>query len=133
MIQKLYDECDEILVMEEGYPIVEELLKGLLATGKPIHGRLDGTLPRDGELNPNIAAKAVGRPFETGASIPELVQARPPKLCDGCPHWDSFRALNEAMSSTATTGVPRLPIISCPRCFRLNPKDRAAPKSSLWL
>ena len=98
MIQKIYDECDEILVMEEGYPIVEELLKGLLATGKPIHGRLDGTLPRDGELNPNIAAKAVGRPFEVGAPIPELVQARPPKLCDGCPHWDSFRALNEAMS-----------------------------------
>ena len=105
MIQKIYDECDEILVMEEGYPVVEELLKGLLATGKPIHGRLDGTLPRDGELNPNIVAKALGRPFEVGAPIPELVKARPPKLCDGCPHWDSFRALNEAMAEYGTGKV----------------------------
>lgn len=97
MIKDIYHECDEILVIEEGYPIVEELMKGILDEGKSIHGRLDGTLPRDGELNPNIIAEALGRPNETGAPIPEIVKPRPPKLCDGCPHWDSFRALNAAM------------------------------------
>ena len=97
MIRKIYDECEEILVMEEGYPVVEELLKGLLAEGKIVKGRLDGTLPRDGELNPNLVAKALGLPVEIGEPIPELVKARPPKLCDGCPHWDSFKALNEAL------------------------------------
>jgi len=97
MIRKIYDECDELLVMEEGYPIVEELLRGILNNGKTIHGRLDGALPRDGELNPNLVAIALGRPNEIGAPIPELVKPRPPKLCDGCPHWDSFKALNEAL------------------------------------
>lgn len=97
MIRGIYDECDELLVMEEGYPIVEEMIKGVLDNGKTIHGRLDGTLPRDGELNPNLVAIALGKPNEVGAPIPELVQARPPKLCDGCPHWDSFKALNEAL------------------------------------
>ena len=98
MIKKIYDECDELVVMEEGYPIVEDMIKGVLNNGKTIHGRTDGTLPRDGELNPNLIAIALGMPNEVGAPIPELVKARPPKLCDGCPHWDSFRALNEALS-----------------------------------
>ena len=98
MIKKIYDECDELVIMEEGYPIVEDMIKGVLNNGKTIHGRTDGTLPRDGELNPNLIAIALGMPNEIGAPIPELVKARPPKLCDGCPHWDSFRALNEALS-----------------------------------
>ncbi len=36
---------------------------------------------------------------EEGLPVPELVKARPPKLCDGCPHIDSYLALNEAMKS----------------------------------
>ncbi|HPI46054.1 MAG TPA: indolepyruvate ferredoxin oxidoreductase, partial [Tenuifilaceae bacterium] len=51
-ITELYNTCKSIMVLEEGYPIVEEMIKGYLNVGKPIHGRLDGTLPRDGELNP---------------------------------------------------------------------------------
>ena len=45
---KLTEECEEILVIEEGFPIVEEQLKGFLGKGQTIHGRLDGTLPRAG-------------------------------------------------------------------------------------
>ena len=54
---ELYESVDKILVLEDGYPIVEELLKGLLDKGKTIHGRLDGTVPRAGELNPKIVGK----------------------------------------------------------------------------
>jgi indolepyruvate ferredoxin oxidoreductase alpha subunit len=96
-IRKLYDECDEILVIEEGAPFIEEMLKGLLNLGKPIRGRLDGTLPRDGELNPNLVAKAMGGEEIKGLSIPELVVPRPPSLCKGCPHIYSYNALNEAL------------------------------------
>ena len=60
MIKKIYDECDELVIMEEGYPIVEDMIKGVLNNGKTIHGRTDGTLPRDGELNPNLIAIALG-------------------------------------------------------------------------
>ena len=57
MIEKIVSECKEILVLEEGYPVVEEQLKGFLGIGIRVHGRLDGTLQRDGELTPD----AVGR------------------------------------------------------------------------
>ncbi len=65
--------------------------------GKTIKGRLDGTLPRDGELNPVNVGAAMGKNHIKGEAIPELVKNRPPKLCDGCSHSDAFLALNEAL------------------------------------
>jgi len=97
-IHQLYESCDKLLILEEGMPVVEEMLKGLSWGGtKPICGRLDGSIPRDGELNPNKVARALGLPAEEGKPIPEIVSPRPPALCVGCPHADSFLALNEAM------------------------------------
>lgn len=97
MVNKLYDECDSILVLEEGQPLFERLLRGLLNKGKKIMGRLDGSISRDGELSPAIVGKALGLDVLEGMPIPSIVAARPPKLCDGCPHIDSYLALNEAM------------------------------------
>ena len=57
-MEKIVGECKEILVLEEGYPVVEEQLKGFLAKGVTVHGRLDGTLQRDGELTPDAVGKA---------------------------------------------------------------------------
>lgn len=96
-LHKLYAESKELLVIEEGQPIYERLIKGLLNISKPIHGRLDGTIQRDGELSPNAVGKAVGVKTSEGFEIPALVAGRPPKLCDGCPHRDSYLALNDAM------------------------------------
>lgn len=97
MISQLYDASDAILILEDGYPIIEELLRGILNSGKVIHGRLDGTVPRDGELNPNIVGKALGKQFRIGSEAPAFIKGRPPKLCDGCSHTDAFVALNEAL------------------------------------
>ena len=105
MLQKLYDESDELLVVEEGQPIYERLIKGLLKNNKPIHGRLDGTIQRDGELSPNSVAQALGMQVEGGFEIPSCVAPRPPKLCDGCPHRDSYLALNEAMKDFGDSRV----------------------------
>ena len=101
MVEKIYDACDELLILEEGYPIVEELLKGLLNKGKKIKGRLDGTIPRDGELNPEIVAASLGMPETPVRAIPSVVVARPPSLCKGCPHIYSYNALNEALRQYA--------------------------------
>jgi indolepyruvate ferredoxin oxidoreductase, alpha subunit len=98
IIEKLYDECYRILVLEEGYPVVEEMLKGFMNVGKEINGRLDGTLPRAGELNPNIVGKALGFNQEELAEVPALIAKRPPSLCKGCSHIDSFIGLNEAIA-----------------------------------
>lgn len=97
-VEKIMSTCDKVLILEEGYPIYEELLRGYLDTSGKILGRLDGTLPRDGELNPNIVGKALGKNIKEGEAIPDLVVARPPSLCVGCPHIDSYNALNEAVA-----------------------------------
>lgn len=97
MLSKLYDECDEILVLEDGQPFVEEQLKGCLGKGKPIHGRLDEVIRRDGELNAEKVAKALGLAVQNGPAVPEVVTNRPPALCTGCPHVDSYTALVDVM------------------------------------
>ena len=94
---KLMEECEEILVLEEGYPLIEELIKGYTSKGLEIHGRLDGTLNRQGELNPDLVAKALGLKTEFNTTIPEVVQMRPPALCMGCGHRDMYEALNAVM------------------------------------
>ncbi len=96
-IEKITKECKEIIVMEEGYPIIEEALRGYLNNSLIVKGRLDGTLPRDGELNPNLVAKALGIDIPEGKPIPEFMAQRPPQLCTGCPHVVSYNALNEAV------------------------------------
>ena len=96
-IAMLYDMCEAILVLEEGYPVVEELLSGILGLEKKVHGRLDGTLPRAGELNPDLVAKAFGKGTNQVYEIPDLVANRPPALCKGCSHADVYLALNEVM------------------------------------
>jgi indolepyruvate ferredoxin oxidoreductase, alpha subunit len=98
LIRKLYNECESVLVLEEGYPLLEELLRGIMDDGKGIKGRMDGTIPRDGELNPNLVARAFGLQEEYGLPVPELVRSRPPSLCKGCPHIYSYNALNEALN-----------------------------------
>ena len=98
MVEQIYNSCEKLLILEEGYPVVEESIKGFLNTGKTIHGRLDGTVPRDGELNPNIVAVAMGMKDTCGKDIPSIVAARPPSLCKGCPHIYSYNALNEALA-----------------------------------
>ncbi len=96
-IRKMNEEVDSFLLLEEGYPFIEEQLKGLLSQGLVVKGRLDGTIPRDGELSPNLVAKALGMEVTYGEDIPAFVAGRPPELCKGCPHIDSYTALNTVL------------------------------------
>ncbi|HOF16174.1 MAG TPA: thiamine pyrophosphate-dependent enzyme [Bacteroidales bacterium] len=96
-INKLADECDSLMLIEEGYPLIEQQIKGLLNRGLKVKGRLDGSIPRVGELNANIIARALGLPDTQGEAVPDIVVPRPPALCTGCPHTDTYKALNEAI------------------------------------
>ncbi len=49
-IEKIVNECDHVIVLEDGYPFVEEQLRGFLAKDTKIKGRLDGTIPRDAPI-----------------------------------------------------------------------------------
>ncbi len=98
LIKRMEQECDAILVLEEGAPLVEEMLIDFFGKGTPVHGRLDGALPRDGELNPDYVAKALGLKTYVGSDIPGMVANRPPALCQGCGHQDVYVAMNEALN-----------------------------------
>ncbi|MDR0749932.1 MAG: indolepyruvate ferredoxin oxidoreductase [Tannerellaceae bacterium] len=104
-LEKLTDECKEILVLEEGFPVVEEQLKGFLGKGIIVHGRLDGTLQRDGELTPDTVGKALGKEIAGYYAVPEVVEQRPPALCNGCGHRDVYEALNEVLKEYANAKV----------------------------
>jgi indolepyruvate ferredoxin oxidoreductase alpha subunit len=96
-LEALYELCESILVIEEGYPVVEELLAGILGQGKKVRGRLDGTLPRAGELTPDLVGSAFGLQTKKTYEIPGIIANRPPALCKGCSHADVYHALNEVM------------------------------------
>ncbi|KAA6314259.1 hypothetical protein EZS27_035100, partial [termite gut metagenome] len=102
---QLVNSCDEILVLEDGYAVVEEQLKGYLGMGLTIHGRLDGTLNRDGELNPDKVRKALGLDTVFHYSVPVVVTNRPPALCAGCGHRDVYQALNDVSKEYAGAQV----------------------------
>lgn len=97
LITDITGRCREILILEEGAPVIEQDMRGILDEGIKIYGRLDGTVPRDGELNPSIVAKALGLPAVYGQEVPALVKMRPPSFCAGCGHADMFNSLNEAI------------------------------------
>lgn len=104
-IERLIDECESILVIEDGYPLVEELLKGYTGKGIQVKGKLDGTLPRQGELNPNNVGQAFGFTLEKDITIPEVVKMRPPSLCKGCGHIDLYESLVEVLKDYPTARV----------------------------
>lgn len=98
-LKQLVDTCDEILVLEDGQPIVERMLKGYLGMGIKVKGRMDGTLSYDGELNPDSVARAVGKENKSEFGIPAIVEMRPPALCEGCGHRDMYTVLTEVLRS----------------------------------
>ena len=97
MVKEIVNRCGEILILEEGYPLIEEGIRGILDSGIKVLGRLDGTVPRDGELNPSIVAKALGMNVSKGSNVPDIVKMRPPSFCNGCGHSDTFNALIDAI------------------------------------
>lgn len=92
--QKLRDfaaQCDEVYVIEELDPFIEEHCRAL---GLSVHGKECFTLL--GEYTPTMIAQAVlgTAPAET-LTPSEDIPARPPVLCPGCPHRGTFYVLKK--------------------------------------
>lgn len=96
LVRDLMAECDKILVVEEGQPFIEDIIRGV-GEAKNIMGKLSGELPRTGELNPDIVKKAFGIESDDCYAPCEDVVPRPPALCQGCGHRDVYAALNEVL------------------------------------
>jgi indolepyruvate ferredoxin oxidoreductase alpha subunit len=98
-IRKLAGSVDRILVLEEGYPYVERFLRGILPTPIEISGKMSGEVKPDGELDPDSVRLALGLPVREGIDLEGFeVPGRPPQLCAGCPHGDSYGAIRGAVN-----------------------------------
>ena len=96
LVRKLMAACEKVLVVEEGQPFIEDIIRGV-GDSAQIQGKLSGELPRTGELNPDIVKKALGMESDECYAACEDVVPRPPALCMGCGHRDVYAALNEVL------------------------------------
>jgi len=98
-IRKLATKAKKLLIVEEGYPFVERFLRGILPTEIEILGKESGHIPLEGELNPDNIRPVLGLTERQGSDLDDLkLVTRPPQLCAGCPHIDSFDALKIALA-----------------------------------
>lgn len=95
------------LVLEELSPFVEEQL--LMLAGKHhlplrVSGKLDGTVPHNGENSAELSGRILGEflglfllPEAPDVAGAPALPIRPPVLCAGCPHRASFYAVKRAV------------------------------------
>ena len=114
LVARLLASCEQVMVFEDGYPFVEQQLRGLAPGGPKVLGRLDGTLPRQGELDPLTVAKALSLPIPEMEPVPEEVALRPPSMCPGCPHVNTFEFVQAAIA-----GNPQVRVFSDIGCYTL--------------
>ena len=105
LARRLAARCKTLLVLEEGQPLVEKMLCGVFDTGITVKGRLDGTLPRTGELTPDCVRAALGLPARAEYAASQVAVPRPPALCQGCGHRDFYTALNQVIKDYPTARV----------------------------
>ncbi len=107
-IRELFEAVDEVVIIEEGYPVIEDAVRGVLDNplGKKVRGRYDGTVPRTGELDPDVVRAALGKDPVPRQKPPAFaLPARPPRLCDGCPHIDAYGMIRDWLDESPSTRV----------------------------
>ncbi|MDR0624175.1 MAG: indolepyruvate ferredoxin oxidoreductase subunit alpha [Treponema sp.] len=131
-IRRLCAGAKQVLVIEEGQPFIEERLRGILPPAIQVSGKLDGAVNRTGELDPDKVRKSLGLPPRPGVldsgslKLPPL-PGRPPQLCAGCPHGDSYETINRAVAELdPAPGHPSAAVLSDIGCYSLG----AAPPYS---
>ena len=91
--QKILDfaaSVDKVAVVEELDPFLEDFCReiGLDVLGKDV-------LPMEGEFSQNLVAAKLGGTVHTGKTLEDVIPARPPVMCAGCPHRGLFYTLNK--------------------------------------
>jgi indolepyruvate ferredoxin oxidoreductase alpha subunit len=115
LLRRLAGHVKRLLVIEEGYPLVERLLRGLLGPPVPVAGKMSGEVPPEGELTPDNVRPALGLPARPLGDTGDLaLQMRPPQLCQGCPHGHMYEALQQALA-----GQPESIVTSDIGCYTL--------------
>ena len=114
MVETFIERCEHVLVLEETEPVIELQIRDK----SKIRGRLDKTVPGEGEMGPETVARVLstlcqdlGIPVSEDSSTAGLdrmvvdlgLPIRRPSLCSGCPHRASFYALKRAIPDAIFT------------------------------
>jgi indolepyruvate ferredoxin oxidoreductase alpha subunit len=104
-VRKLLAHCEEVIIIEDGYPFVERFVRGVVEPKTKLRGKLDKFIPPAGELTPEIVRKALGLKIHDSVKTPAGLNlpGRPPQLCQGCPHCDSYASLKKALEAVGAT------------------------------
>lgn len=100
IIKEFVKDLREVIVLEEGYPFVESLVRKYK---KNVKGKLSGELPLEGEMGPEPLLKLFDKSYTVNV-LTNLIP-RPPVLCAGCPHREFYKALNEAKPTFVTGDI----------------------------
>lgn len=86
---------EEVWVLEEGEPFVEEIAKRYSSSVK---GKISGEISAEGELGPDVMAGFVSgwNSSEDIVTPPSTLPLRPPVMCPGCPHRELYHSLKAA-------------------------------------
>jgi indolepyruvate ferredoxin oxidoreductase alpha subunit len=105
---------EKMLVLEELDPVIERSVFEICGRHQHIitvQGKMDGTVPVAGELTPRmvqdiiedfIAGESAGKAGDRDRAAlppPPQLPPRPPVLCQGCPHRESFAAVTAAVKA----------------------------------
>jgi indolepyruvate ferredoxin oxidoreductase alpha subunit len=106
LVLDFINSVDKILVVEEVEPVMEKEVLAIIGKHnikKKVLGKLDDTLPRIYEYNPDIISAGMAKitdkiSIKKEKSTTELpLPLRSPVLCPGCPHRASYYALKKAI------------------------------------
>ena len=90
MIREFADSVEQVVVIEELDPVIEEHCKqlGIQVAGKDL-------FPICGEFSQNLVRSCLGRQVPAGRQVEDRIPGRPPVMCAGCPHRGIFYVLQK--------------------------------------
>lgn len=102
-LKEFFSHCDEILVLEEGDPILETELKALAGAAK-ISGK-NAQMTETGEYSTGKVGRCISHWLKKTVNEPEFkaiqLPGRPPNLCPGCGHRSIYYAVRKVFGNDA--------------------------------
>ncbi len=108
ILKDFIQKVDEILVVEELEPFQEDEIKIIckdMGQDRPVFGKATGHFSRMYEFDPLMVKKAIAQVTGCDLNLPQMpdlsslppLPMRPPSLCQGCPHRETYNAVKEAL------------------------------------
>jgi len=92
LIEEFVEGLEEVWVLEEGEPFVEEIARRYSSRVK---GKISGEISNIGELGPDVLNQSIPdlRKSRNRTKPSKPLPPRPPSMCPGCPHSKLYEAL----------------------------------------